>query len=61
MNNHQSELAEQLASEDYLFHTTVERLPETLRTFDAEKLKKYEKGNVDKFVAYLDDVMGFSN
>lgn len=61
MNNHQVELAEQLSSQNYLVHTTVEKLTETLRSFDTTKLKKYEKGNIDKFITYLDDAMGFAN
>lgn len=59
MNNHQTELAEQLSNDGYLFHTTVQQLLETLKTFDISKLKKYEKGNVDKFIEYLNDAMGF--
>lgn len=59
MNNHQTELAEQLSNDKFLIHTTVDKLPETLRTFDVAKLEKYEKGDVDKFIAYLDQQMGF--
>lgn len=59
MNNHQTELAEQLTKEKFLFHTTVEQLPDFLRTFDVASLKTYEKGNVDQFIEYLDDAMGF--
>lgn len=60
MNNHQVELAEQLSSDNYLFHTTVSQLSDTLQSFDPSKLKTYEKGNVDKFIEYLDNIMGFS-
>lgn len=60
MNNHQIELAEQLSSDNYLFHTTVLQLSDTLQSFDSSKLKTYEKGNVDKFIEYLDNIMGFS-
>lgn len=59
MNNHQIELAEQLEKDSYLFYTTISKLSETLQTFDVEKLRKYEKGNVEKFIKYLDDFMGF--
>ena len=61
MDNHQTELAEQLASDQYLFHTTVEGLPDALRNFDVSKLKPYEKGNVDDFVKFLDNAMGFES
>lgn len=60
MNNHQSELAEQLSEDGYLIHTTVSQLGETLSTLDTNKLKQYEKGNIDKFIEYLDNAMGFS-
>lgn len=60
MNNHQTELAEQLSNDNYLSYTTVNQLSEALKTFDASKLKKYETGNVNKFIEYLDDVMGFA-
>lgn len=59
MNNHQTDLAEQLSNDNYLFHTTVQHLPQSLKVFDVSKLKKYEKGNVDKLIEYLDDAMGF--
>lgn len=59
MNNHQIELAEQLSNDKYLFFTTVDQLPETLKSFDVKKLKKYETGNVDQFVDFLDNAMGF--
>lgn len=59
MNNHQIELAEQLSNDNYLFYTTVQNLPDTLKSCDVSKLKKYERGNVDKFIEYLDDAMGF--
>ncbi|CRL05232.1 CLUMA_CG018221, isoform A [Clunio marinus] len=60
MNNHQIELAEQLSADNYLFHTSVKNLPNTLKNFDISLLKKYEKGNIDGFIEYLDDVMGFA-
>jgi beta-1,4-N-acetylglucosaminyltransferase len=59
MNNHQTELAEQLSNDNYLFYSTVSELPEILKTFDVEKLEKYEKGNVDKFIEFLDNSIGF--
>lgn len=60
MHNHQTELAEQLAEDNYLFYTSVPNLHEALRTFDKTKLKTYEKGNVGKFIEYLDNAMGFT-
>lgn len=60
MHNHQTELAEQLAEDEYLFYTSVPNLHDALRTFDKTKLKTYEKGNVGKFIEYLDNAMGFT-
>lgn len=60
MDNHQTELAEQLASDGYLFYTTVKELPEALRKSDFSKLKPYEEGNIGKFVDFLETNMGFS-
>lgn len=59
MDNHQIELAEALSSENYLFQTTIDNLANTLSSLDVSKLKKYEKGNIDKFIKFLDDSMGF--
>lgn len=59
MNNHQTELAEQLHNEKYLFCSTISELSQTLKNFDVTQLKEYKKGNVKEFVKYLDDFMGF--
>ncbi|KAG5671625.1 hypothetical protein PVAND_001818 [Polypedilum vanderplanki] len=59
MNQHQSELAHQLQNECYLECTPLSMLHNTLNNFDATKLKKYESGNINKFIEYLDDYMGF--
>ncbi|CAO1433883.1 unnamed protein product [Diamesa tonsa] len=61
MDNHQVELAEQLASENYLIHTSLNQLHTTLKTFNADKLQIYEPGKVTKFIEYLDDFMGFTD
>ncbi|XP_070494144.1 UDP-N-acetylglucosamine transferase subunit ALG13 [Chironomus tepperi] len=59
MNNHQIELAEQLHKDGYLVYCFLSNLVETLETFDASSLKEYEKGNLNQFIEYLDDFMGF--
>lgn len=59
MNNHQIELAEQLHKDGYLIYCFLSSLVETLETFDVTSLKKYEKGNLNQFIEYLDDFMGF--
>jgi beta-1,4-N-acetylglucosaminyltransferase len=59
MDNHQLELAEKLQEENYLLYTTVDQLPERLKEISTHKFKKYEAGNVKKFVERLDQLMGF--
>lgn len=59
MDNHQSELANQLQEDGYLFCCFLSGLGETLNKFDVTELKHYEKGNGDKFIQYLDDFIGF--
>lgn len=59
MNNHQIELAEQLHKDGYLVYCFLSSLLETLESFDVTSLKKYEKGNLNQFIEYLDDFMGF--
>lgn len=59
MNNHQTELAEQLFEDEYLFYCKPKNLNEILQKIDITKLKKYKKGNVKEFVGFLDEFMGF--
>lgn len=59
MNNHQIELAEQLAKDGYLFYSNVKNLPEILEQIDTAKLKEYEPGNIEKFIQHLDNYFGF--
>ena len=59
MNNHQIELAEQLHKDGYLTYCFLSNLVEKLETFDVTSLKEYEKGNLNTFIEYLDDFMGF--
>lgn len=59
MHNHQIELAQQLHKDGYLVYSFLSNLEENLTSFDATSLKEYEKGNIDEFIKYLDDFMGF--
>ncbi|XP_055679718.1 UDP-N-acetylglucosamine transferase subunit ALG13 homolog [Lutzomyia longipalpis] len=59
MHNHQIELAQQLGEEGVLVHCTPATLPETLKHFDTEKLKDYQRGDPMNFVRELDKLMGF--
>ncbi|KAH8306253.1 hypothetical protein KR018_005318 [Drosophila ironensis] len=59
MDNHQLELARQLASENYLYYCRVTDLVEQLRTLDFADLKPYEPQpeNMRKFVDAINDLI----
>lgn len=61
MDNHQTELAEQLFNDGYLFYCTPKTLSETLKNQHGAlaSLREYEPGNVRAFVKHLNDLMGF--
>lgn len=59
MENHQIELAEQLANDGYLAYCVPETLCQTLGELDVTKFRKYERGSVREFVKHLDAFMGF--
>ncbi|KAI4457652.1 glycosyl transferase-related [Holotrichia oblita] len=58
MDNHQSELAEQLQSDGYLYFCTCRTLKDTLMK-DLKQLKPYPKPKDNLFSDYLDKCMGF--
>lgn len=61
MDNHQTELAEQLYNDGYLLYCTPKTLSDTLKNQSSAlaNLREYESGNVQAFVKHLDDLMGF--
>lgn len=59
MDNHQTELAEQLESDGYLYFCTCQTLKEALLK-DPKKLKSYPKPKENLFSDYLDKCMGFT-
>ncbi|XP_039768344.1 UDP-N-acetylglucosamine transferase subunit ALG13 homolog [Ornithorhynchus anatinus] len=59
MNNHQLELAQKLHQEGHLFYCTCSTLLETLKTMDPSTLKSFPAGQLEKFSAFLDEVVGF--
>lgn len=63
MDNHQTELAEQLAKDKYLFYCIPNTLDKTLSELNEtiSTLRPYESGeeNMKKFINYLDTMMGF--
>ncbi|XP_030369176.1 UDP-N-acetylglucosamine transferase subunit ALG13 homolog [Scaptodrosophila lebanonensis] len=59
MDNHQMELAQQLADEQYLYYCRVNQVPSKLSSLDFNALKPYERGteNMRKFVSSLAELM----
>ena len=57
MDNHQMELAEKLAQEEYLLCGTVTTLIDTLKTFKTVKLKSYPRPDASVFSSFVDKVM----
>lgn len=60
MDNHQTELAEQLQKLGYLYYCTCDMLKDTLSAVSLYNLKPYPKGEPKAFAQYLDKCMGFS-
>ena len=63
MNNHQTELAQQLFIDGYLLYCSTQSMAKLLNDLDSKlsQLKPYEPGhrNMIKFVNHLNAVMGF--
>ncbi|EAT34523.1 AAEL013240-PA [Aedes aegypti] len=59
MDNHQTELADQLSKEGYLKYCTPSTLAQTLAESNLGQLKKFPPGSVQDFISYLDAFMGF--
>ncbi|XP_015910454.1 UDP-N-acetylglucosamine transferase subunit ALG13 [Parasteatoda tepidariorum] len=58
MNNHQSELAEQMEKDGFLISCSTDKLLKTLENFDSKKLKTY-MSDQNRFPAFLHEIMGF--
>lgn len=60
MNNHQTELAQQLHSDGYLLYCTPDTLGQIILELDhkVSMLRTYEKGKMSKFVDHLNHMMG---
>ncbi|XP_055618501.1 UDP-N-acetylglucosamine transferase subunit ALG13 homolog [Toxorhynchites rutilus septentrionalis] len=58
MDNHQTELAEQLSKEGYLECCTLSTLSQALASSNLGQLKKFPPGSVADFVNFLDVFMG---
>lgn len=59
MDNHQSELAEQLQESGYLYYCVCDSLKSTLLNKDLSNLKRYPSSDSSAFSTYLDKCMGF--
>ncbi|XP_039955845.1 UDP-N-acetylglucosamine transferase subunit ALG13 homolog [Bactrocera tryoni] len=58
MDNHQSELAQQLSDEGYLYYSNIEGLAKTMEFANLADLKAYEKSNnMKSFVRYLNEML----
>ena len=59
MDNHQSELAEELAERNHLFCARPQTLGETIRAMDLETLVPYEPGDATPVVTQINRFLGF--
>lgn len=59
MDNHQTELAEQLFNDGFLLYCTPNTVPEALEKMRETTFSEYEPGNAREFVRQLDSLMGF--
>lgn len=59
MDNHQAELAEELAAQKYLFYASPGTLVETITNMDLASLVPYEASNPSAVVKSLNSFLGF--
>ncbi|XP_077295059.1 alg13 UDP-N-acetylglucosaminyltransferase subunit [Arctopsyche grandis] len=59
MNNHQTEIAEQLQIDGHLYHCTCDTLRSTLKNADFSLLKPYPKADATPLFEHLDKLLGF--
>ena len=59
MDNHQSELAEELAERKHLFCARPQTLGETIRAMDLKTLVPYEPGDAKPVVTLINKFLGF--
>ena len=57
MGNHQTELAERLGKDNHLIYCTCSTLASEIRQFDPSQLVPYEKGNIEVFKHFIEDLM----
>lgn len=59
MHNHQTELAQQLSLDKYLFACTCATLKESIKNMDFSQMIEMEPPQAGLFVNYLNEFMGF--
>lgn len=59
MDNHQSELAEELADRKHLFCATPQTLVETIQTMDLDSLLPYQSGDAVPVARLMSSFLGF--
>ncbi|GBG59044.1 hypothetical protein CBR_g24390 [Chara braunii] len=59
MDNHQKELASELASRKHLFYASCSNLADVMRTVDLSSLVEYPAGDPDRFVKSIGEFLGF--
>ncbi|KAL8026965.1 hypothetical protein ABFX02_14G064400 [Erythranthe guttata] len=61
MDNHQSELAEELAERNHLFCAHPNTLYETVSAMDLDSLVAYQPGNATPVAKFIDRFLGFTD
>ncbi|KAJ7382227.1 Glycosyltransferase 28 C-terminal domain [Desmophyllum pertusum] len=61
MDNHQLELASQLAEDGHLYYATCSTLEATIRKRNLSELKSFPPGKPELFSSFLDNIMGFGH
>ena len=56
MGNHQTELADRLEKDNHLVKCTCSTLANAIQDFDSKQLVPYEKGNIEIFAKFIDDL-----
>ncbi|XP_066993995.1 UDP-N-acetylglucosamine transferase subunit ALG13 [Anabrus simplex] len=60
MDNHQLELAQQLATDGHLIYCTCNELQKTLKYLNPHSLQPFAKCKSDRFVYFLDSIYGYN-
>lgn len=61
MDNHQAELAEELAERKHLFYARPQTLYETISAMDPDSLVAYEPGDATPVAKFINRFLGFTD